>query len=61
MTNISDRPTAQILQFPLERRLRDRFSREADQNVLRPAETFASASDSWYHEAAIREDRAGQH
>jgi Protein of unknown function (DUF2735) len=62
MINNSNRHSAKIYEFPLQRRVRTFDLREvnASANESRPLDAIESVSGSWYHEAAIREERARQ-
>lgn len=59
MTRISKLETAKIYQFPLHRRVAGNDLRETvtPANTSRVADAYETVSESWYHEAAIREER----
>jgi hypothetical protein len=60
MSTGSVQPTAEIIQFPIGRRLTDRTPLGAAADLEREAAAVA-VSDAWYHEAAIQDSkRAGE-
>jgi len=60
MKSFSNNESAQIIQFPSQRRVTEAAPRVAatPANDSRAPEAFEIMSGSWYHDAAISEERA---
>ena len=58
MPTLHNLESAKIIQFPLQRRLGLTVGTSASSKVMNEAEQPRVSYDSWYHDEAIREERA---